>query len=54
MNKFMENGYMDHYLTRKQLEKLVVHDQLTGVYNRNFLNEYLNEINARINSVKNT
>lgn len=39
MNKFMENGYMDHYLTRKQLEKLVVHDQLTSVYNRNKLKE---------------
>ena len=39
MNKYMEKGYMDHYLTRKKLENLVVYDQLTNVYNRNKLKE---------------
>lgn len=35
MHYTMENVYLDHYLVSKQLETLVVHDQLTGVYNRN-------------------
>lgn len=35
MHYVMENVYLDHYLVNKQLESLVVHDQLTGVYNRN-------------------
>ena len=35
MHYVMENVYLDHYLINKQLERLVVRDQLTGVYNRN-------------------
>lgn len=35
MHYTMEKAYLDHYLVTKQLETLVVHDQLTGVYNRN-------------------
>lgn len=31
----MENVYLDHYLVNEKLENLVIHDQLTGVYNRN-------------------
>ena len=35
MHYYMEKTYLDHYLINEKLEKLVVHDQLTGVYNRN-------------------
>ncbi|MBQ9983569.1 MAG: GGDEF domain-containing protein [Lachnospiraceae bacterium] len=35
MHYTMEKVYLDHYLVTEQLETLVVHDQLTGVYNRN-------------------
>lgn len=35
MHYVMEKVYLDHYLVNEKLEKLVVHDQLTGVYNRN-------------------
>lgn len=35
MHYYMERTYLDHYLINEKLEKLVVHDQLTGVYNRN-------------------
>ena len=35
MHYAMENGYLDHYLTNEKLESLVIHDQLTGVFNRN-------------------
>lgn len=39
MHRIMEKVYLDHYLVSQKLEKLVVHDQLTGVYNRNKLEE---------------
>ena len=35
MHYAMENVYLDHYLINEKLESLVIHDQLTGVYNRN-------------------
>ena len=35
----MEQVYLDHYLVSQRLKKLVIHDQLTGVYNRNKLKE---------------
>ena len=37
MHYTMERVYLDHYLVTEQLETLVVHDQLTGVFNRNKL-----------------
>ena len=37
MHYTMEKVYLDHYLVAKQLETLVVRDQLTGAYNRNKL-----------------
>ncbi len=37
MHYTMEKSYLDHYLVTKQLESLVVRDQLTGVFNRNKL-----------------
>ncbi len=49
MHYMMEKVYLDHYLVTKQLESLVVHDQLTGVYNRNKLKKmsdtYTEELN---------
>lgn len=39
MHRIMEKVYLDHYLVSQKLENLVVHDQLTGVYNRNKLQE---------------
>ena len=35
MHYVMEKVYLDHYLVNQKLESLVIHDQLTGVYNRN-------------------
>ena len=37
MSRVLEKVYLDHYLVSQQSENLVVHDQLTGVYNRNKL-----------------
>ena len=42
MHYVMENVYLDHYLINEKLESLVVHDQLTGVYNRNKLKKITN------------
>ena len=39
MHRIMEKVYLDHYLVSQKLESLVIHDQLTGVYNRNKLEE---------------
>lgn len=39
MHRIMEKVYMDHYIVSQKLENLVIHDQLTGVYNRNKLKE---------------
>ncbi len=42
MHRIMEKVYLDHYLVSKKLEELVVHDQLTKVYNRNKIKEISN------------
>lgn len=34
---FMENAYVDQYLTKKELERMTMHDQLTNAFNRNKL-----------------
>lgn len=39
MHYTMENVFLDHYLVTEKLENLVVHDQLTGVFNRNKFKE---------------
>ena len=39
MHRVMEKVYLDHYVVSQQLESIVVHDHLTGVYNRNKLKE---------------
>lgn len=39
VHRVMEKVYLNHYLISQQLEELVVHDQLTGVFNRNILKE---------------
>lgn len=42
MHKMMQGVYFEHYFAKKQLNHLAVHDQLTGVYNRNKLKELIN------------
>ncbi|MBQ4068421.1 MAG: GGDEF domain-containing protein [Lachnospiraceae bacterium] len=49
MHNIMEKVYLDHYLVNKKLEKLVVHDELTGVYNRNKLREISDPITEELN-----
>lgn len=39
MHKMMQNVYCEHYFAKDQLKQLVVHDQLTEVYNRNKVKE---------------
>ncbi|MBE5944279.1 MAG: GGDEF domain-containing protein [Lachnospiraceae bacterium] len=39
MHKMMQRVYLDQYLTKESMQNLLVHDQLTGVYNRNKLKE---------------
>ncbi len=39
----MQKVYLEHYLNKEKLKKLVVHDQLTQVYNRNKLKEISND-----------
>lgn len=39
MHHKMQKLYFEHYLVTDKLQKLVVHDQLTGMYNRNMLDE---------------
>lgn len=42
MHHMMQEVYLEHYIDKNKLEKLVVHDQLTEVYNRNILKEISN------------
>ena len=42
MQIMMQRVHLEHYLTRDKLEQLVVHDQLTKVYNRNKIKELTN------------
>ncbi len=39
MHHMMQNVYFEHHFAKEQLKHLAVHDQLTGVYNRNKLKE---------------
>lgn len=39
MHCMMQRVYFDHYVVLNRLQNLIVHDQLTGVYNRNILKE---------------
>lgn len=48
MHYMMEKSYLDHYLVNKQLESLVVSDQLTGVYNRNKLNKLSDDVTEEL------
>lgn len=52
MHYIMENVYLDHYLVTEKLEELVVHDQLTGVYNRNKFKEITDPITEVFNIPK--
>lgn len=40
---FMEEIYADHYITAKKLEFISGYDALTGIYNRNIMNEIIQE-----------
>ena len=43
MHHMMQNVYFEHYITRNKLKNMVVHDQLTGVFNRNILKELIDD-----------
>lgn len=51
MHYTMEKVYLDHYLVTKQLETLVVHDQLTGAFNRNKLKKICDPVTEELNIV---
>lgn len=53
MHFIMQKSYMDQYLTKKKLEDLVMHDKLTGVFNRNKLNEISNPDTEAFNFPRN-
>ncbi|MBE6839571.1 MAG: GGDEF domain-containing protein [Ruminococcus sp.] len=42
MHNMMQKVYFEHYFAKDQLRQLAVHDQLTEVYNRNKLKEFIN------------
>jgi diguanylate cyclase (GGDEF)-like protein len=50
----MQKVYLDHYLLTKKLQRLVVHDQLTGMFNRNMLDELSNPDTEELNIPKET
>ena len=39
MHYMMQGVYLEHYVAKERLQRQVVYDQLTGVYNRNILKE---------------
>ena len=45
MHNMMQRVYLEQYITKDKLEKLVVHDQLTDMFNRNKMKE-LSETNT--------
>ena len=49
MHYTMERVYLDHYLVTEQLETLVIHDQLTGAFNRNKLKKLSDPITEELN-----
>ncbi len=49
MHYTMEKVYLEHYLITKQLETLVVHDQLTGAFNRNKLKNICDPVTEALN-----
>lgn len=42
MHNMMQRVYLEQYITKDKLEKLVVHDQLTDMFNRNKMKEICN------------
>ena len=52
MHRIMEKVYLDHYVVSQKLEDLVVHDQLTKVYNRNKMKEISTADTAELNFPK--
>lgn len=52
MHRIMEKVYLEHYLVTEKLEELVVHDQLTGVYNRNKFKEITDPFTEAFNIPK--
>ncbi len=46
--KILECTYVDHYLDKKTLEHLYIHDQLTLLYNRNILPEIVDSANNHL------
>lgn len=42
MHHMMQNVYFEHYFAKDQLKQMAVHDQLTKVFNRNKMKEFVN------------
>lgn len=49
----MQKVYLDHYQTNKKLARLVMHDELTGLYNRNKLREISDSDTEELNIASN-
>ncbi|MCR4693920.1 MAG: GGDEF domain-containing protein [Pseudobutyrivibrio sp.] len=45
----LENSYVDHYQTRKELDKSLVSDKLTGMYNRYKIDEIIDPVTEAFN-----
>ncbi|MBO5165391.1 MAG: GGDEF domain-containing protein [Lachnospiraceae bacterium] len=48
MHLMMQGVYLEHYVAKEKLQKLAVHDQLTGAYNRNILKEIVDSSTGRL------
>lgn len=48
MHRMMQGVYLEHYITKDKLEKLVVHDQLTDMYNRNKMKEISDAVTGEL------
>lgn len=48
MHNMMQRVYLEQYVTKDKLEKLVVHDQLTDTFNRNKMKEISNAMTGEL------
>lgn len=48
MNHVMQKAYLDQYITKESMHNMMVHDQLTGMYNRNKIKELADGPSGRL------